>query len=84
MPPESPLPSSSARAYVSLNNLYSRNILCWKIKSVHLDTEVRAPDLDESLLEQAAQTAAEQCPVSALFKPGLESLTHKAHLLTTA
>ena len=52
----------------------------WKIVKVHLDTEVSGAGFDAKLVEQAAQQAKEQCPVSVLLKPGLESLTHSARL----
>ena len=45
----------------------------WKIVKVHLDTEVSG--VDAETLKQAAADAKEQCPVSVLLKPGLESLT---------
>ena len=52
----------------------------WKITSVHLQTEVSADGLDDKSLKDAAQQAKEQCPVSVLLKPGLESITLDARL----
>jgi osmotically inducible protein OsmC len=47
----------------------------WKISKIHLETEVSAEGLDEGGLKSIAGQAKEQCPVSVLLKPGLESLT---------
>ena len=47
----------------------------WKISKIHLETEVSADGLDASTLNSVAAQAKEQCPVSVLLKPGLESLT---------
>lgn len=52
----------------------------WKLTAVHLQTEVSGEGLDAQTLERAAQQAKEQCPVSVLLKPGLESLTLEAKL----
>src|SRR3954469_20221505 len=50
----------------------------WKILKVHLDTEVSGGGIDDAVLQKAAGTAKDQCPVSVLLKPGLESLTMTA------
>lgn len=47
----------------------------WKISKIHLETEVSADGLDANTLNSIAAQAKEQCPVSVLLKPGLESLT---------
>ena len=47
----------------------------WKISAIHLQTEVSAGGLDEATLKKTADQAKEQCPISVLLKPGLESLT---------
>ena len=47
----------------------------WKISKIHLETEVSADGLDANTLNSVAAQAKEQCPVSVLLKPGLESLT---------
>src|SRR5436309_1855015 len=47
----------------------------WKISAIHLQTEASGPGLDEPTLKKAAEQAKEQCPISVLLKPGLESLT---------
>jgi lipoyl-dependent peroxiredoxin len=47
----------------------------WKITTIHLDAEASGDGLDEETLKRAAEQAKEQCPVSLLLKPGLESLT---------
>ena len=52
----------------------------WKISQVHLETEVSGEGLDESTVKSAAEQAKEQCPVSVLLKPGLESMTLTARL----
>jgi osmotically inducible protein OsmC len=52
----------------------------WKITKVHLDTEVAGEGLNAEVLKRAADQAKEQCPVSVLLKPGLESITLEARL----
>src|ERR1700744_6093229 len=47
----------------------------WKISKIHLETEVSADGLDAEILKSVAAQAKEQCPISVLLKPGLESLT---------
>lgn len=47
----------------------------WKITKIHLETEVSVDGLDEETLKQTAAQAKEQCPISVLLRPGLESLT---------
>ena len=47
----------------------------WKITAIHLETEAGGEGLDEETLKRAAEQAKEQCPVSVLLKPGLESIT---------
>ena len=54
----------------------------WKIVSMHLETEVSAESLDAEGLKKAADQAKEQCPVSVLLKPGLESISLNAKLKT--
>jgi osmotically inducible protein OsmC len=52
----------------------------WKIVKIHLQTEVSGDGIDEAVLKKTAEIAKEQCPVSVLLKPGLESLTLDAKL----
>lgn len=52
----------------------------WKISKVHLETEVSGDGIDAATLKKATEIAKEQCPVSVLLKPGLESLTLDARL----
>jgi osmotically inducible protein OsmC len=52
----------------------------WKISKMHLETSVGGEGLDADTLKRAADQAKEQCPVSVLLKPGLESLTMEARL----
>lgn len=47
----------------------------WKITKIHLESEVSANGLDAETLNRTAAQAKEQCPISVLLKPGLESLT---------
>lgn len=47
----------------------------WKISKIHLETNVSAEGLDADTLNRVAAQAKEQCPISVLLKPGLESLT---------
>ncbi len=50
------------------------------ITRIHLATEVSAPGLQANALQQAAEAAKEQCPVSVLLRPGLEALTLETRL----
>jgi lipoyl-dependent peroxiredoxin len=52
----------------------------WKITTIDLETEVSGDGLDDAKLKSAADIAKEQCPVSVLLKPGLESITLAARL----
>ena len=47
----------------------------WKIAKVHLETQATGEGIDADTLQRAAEQAKEQCPVSVLLKPGLESIT---------
>ena len=47
----------------------------WKITAIHLETEASGAGIDDATLKKAAEQAKEQCPVSVLLKPGLESIT---------
>ena len=47
----------------------------WKITSVHLETEAGGEGIDEATLKTAAGQAKEQCPISVLLRPGLESIS---------
>jgi len=47
----------------------------WKITKIHLQTEVSAEGLDGDTLNRVTGQAKEQCTISVLLKPGLESLT---------
>ena len=47
----------------------------WKISKIHLETEVSGEGLDAETLNRTAAQAKEQCPISVLLKPVLESLT---------
>jgi osmotically inducible protein OsmC len=53
----------------------------FKITGIHLETEGEVPGIDEATFKQAAETAKNTCPVSALLKPGLENLTLDAKLV---
>jgi peroxiredoxin, OsmC subfamily len=52
----------------------------WKITKIHLETEVSADGLDQETFQRTTNAAKEQCPISTLLKPGLESLTLDARL----
>jgi osmotically inducible protein OsmC len=52
----------------------------WKITRIHLDTQAAGPGLDSDTFTKAANQAKEQCPVSVLLRPGLESITLDARL----
>lgn len=52
----------------------------WKITKVHLETQATGEGLDLESLKHAADQAKEQCPVSVLLKPGLESITLEVRL----
>ena len=47
----------------------------WKITKIDLQTEVSGEGLDAETLNRVAGQAKEQCPISVVLKPGLESLT---------
>ncbi len=47
----------------------------WKITKIHLETEVSAEGLDVESLKRTTDQAKEQCPISVLLRPGLESIT---------
>jgi osmotically inducible protein OsmC len=53
----------------------------FKITAIHLETEGEVPGIDEATFKEAAETAKNTCPVSALLKPGLENLTLDAKLV---
>ena len=53
----------------------------FKISKVHLRTEGRVSTIDEAAFKAAAEKAKENCPVSALLKPGLENLSMEARLV---
>jgi osmotically inducible protein OsmC len=53
----------------------------WKIVKIHLQTEVAGDGIDDAVLKKASEAAKEQCPVSVLLKPGLESITLDARLV---
>ncbi len=55
----------------------------FKISRVHLQTEGTVPGIEEARFREAAEQAKENCPVSALLKPGLEQLTVEARLSQT-
>ncbi len=52
----------------------------WKIIQIHLATEVGGTGLDDETVKRAAEQAKEQCPVSVLLRPGLDSITLEARL----
>ena len=52
----------------------------WKITKIHLETQANGEGIDESTLKNAADQAKEQCPISVLLKPGLESITLNVRL----
>jgi osmotically inducible protein OsmC len=54
----------------------------FKITGVHLETEGAVPGIDQATFSQAAEKTRETCPVSVLLKPGLESLTVDAKLVS--
>ncbi len=56
----------------------------WKITGIHLQTEAGGPGIDGETLKRAAEQAKEQCPVSVLLKPGLETLTLEVRLASGA
>jgi len=52
----------------------------WKITKIHLETQANGDGIDEATLKNAADQAKEQCPISVLLKPGLESITLNVRL----
>lgn len=53
-----------------------------KITAIHLTTEAKVPGMDEAAFKKAAEEAKEKCPVSNLLRPGLESISLDARLMT--
>src|SRR5512139_1815745 len=53
----------------------------FRIISVHLDAEATVPGLDDAAFQDIAAKTKDGCPVSALLKPGLQSLTLSAKLV---
>ena len=58
----------------------SNNSGGWKISTIALETEVSGDGLDAETVKRIAGQAKEQCPISVLLKPGLESITLDAKL----
>ena len=54
----------------------------FKIYKIHLATEGKVPGIDEAAFRTVAEKAKEVCPVSGLLKPGLETLTLEAKLVS--
>lgn len=52
----------------------------FKVSKVHLATNGRVPGISAADFQSAADAAKENCPVSLLFKSGLDELTLEAHL----
>jgi osmotically inducible protein OsmC len=52
------------------------------ITRVHLETEAHVPGADEAKFRAAAEGAKEGCPVSVLLRPGLQSMTLDARLVS--
>ena len=52
----------------------------WKITTIAIETEVSGDGLDAETVKTIAGQAKEQCPISVLLKPGLESITLDAKL----
>ncbi|HTP11633.1 MAG TPA: OsmC family peroxiredoxin [Anaerolineae bacterium] len=53
----------------------------FRIIKLHLDTEATVPGIESARFAEIAETTKEGCPVSALLKPGLQSLTLSAKLV---
>jgi lipoyl-dependent peroxiredoxin len=71
-----PAQTISTQASVSL----AKTATGFKVTKIHLQTEGEVSGLDEPAFRQAAESAKENCPISVLLKPGLESLTLDARL----
>jgi lipoyl-dependent peroxiredoxin len=54
----------------------------FKISKIHLRTEAKVSGIDQAAFAKSAEQAKENCPVSALLKPGLEAITLEARLLS--
>ncbi|MFB6284996.1 MAG: OsmC family protein [Candidatus Bipolaricaulia bacterium] len=52
----------------------------FKISKIHLETTGRVPGISADDFQSAAEAAKENCPVSLLFRPGLDELTLEAAL----
>ena len=53
----------------------------WRVISMHVDTEAMIPGIAEEAFQDIAAKTKDGCPVSALLKPGLQSLTLSAKLM---
>jgi osmotically inducible protein OsmC len=53
----------------------------WRVISMHVDTEASIPGITDAAFQDIAAQTKDGCPVSALLKPGLQSLTLSAKLL---
>jgi len=51
-----------------------------RVTSVHLETVGTVPGIDQTAFQTAAEKAKDNCPISKLLKPGLDSLTFDATL----
>ncbi|MDR5682991.1 MAG: OsmC family peroxiredoxin [Armatimonadota bacterium] len=52
------------------------------ITRIHLETEARVPGADAEKFRAAAEAAKDGCPISVLLRPGLQSLTLDARLVS--
>lgn len=55
-----------------------------KIVGIHLETQVNVEGIDNATFQEIAEAAKENCPVSVLLKPGLETLTLDARRVEIA
>lgn len=51
------------------------------ISEIHLHTEAKVIGMDPEAFQKASEQAKEQCPVSALLKPGLGKISLEAKLV---
>ena len=53
----------------------------FKVSAIALQTRGGGEGIDEETLRSAAETAKDNCPISQLLKPGLDSLTVEVELI---
>lgn len=67
----------STRAVLTMDKRDGKNT----IVSIRLEVEGKVPGVDAQVFQQSAEQAKQNCPISRLLKPGLESIELDAKLV---